>query len=71
VPDGHSVPLGYADRSSPPKESGGDVPMSQLAQQPYAGFNMRPIKALSEQQIADLKAGRGGNIEAWAQEHGS
>jgi hypothetical protein len=45
--------------------------MSQLAQQPYAGFNMRPIKALSEQQIADLKAGRGGNIEAWAQEHGS
>ena len=30
-----------------------------LAQSPYAGFQSRPIKALSEQQIADLKAGRG------------
>jgi len=28
-------------------------------QQPYAGFEKRPIKALSDQQIADLKAGRG------------
>jgi Spy/CpxP family protein refolding chaperone len=26
---------------------------------PYAGFEKRPIKALSEQQIADLRAGRG------------
>ena len=32
---------------------------SAEAQQPYAGFNMRPIKALSDQQIADLRAGRG------------
>ena len=30
-----------------------------LAQSPYAGMQARPIKALSEQQIADLKAGRG------------
>lgn len=31
-----------------------------LAQpQPYAGLQSRPIKALSEQQIADLRAGRG------------
>jgi hypothetical protein len=29
------------------------------AQSPYAGLQQRPIKALSEQQIADLKAGRG------------
>lgn len=29
------------------------------AQQPYAGFNLRPIKALSDQQVADLRAGRG------------
>jgi hypothetical protein len=29
------------------------------AQQPYAGLEARPIKALSEQQVADLKAGRG------------
>ena len=26
------------------------------AQMPYAGLQMRPIKALSEQQVADLKA---------------
>ena len=30
-----------------------------LAQSPYAGMQSRPVKALSEQQIADLKAGRG------------
>jgi hypothetical protein len=30
-----------------------------FAQSPYAGMQMRLIKALSEQQIADLKAGRG------------
>jgi hypothetical protein len=29
------------------------------AQSPYAGLQARPIKALSEQQIADLRAGRG------------
>ena len=27
--------------------------------QPYAGMQARPVKALSDQQIADLKAGRG------------
>ena len=32
-----------------------------FAQSPYAGMQSRPIKALSEQQIADLKAGA-----AWA-----
>lgn len=30
-----------------------------LGQSPYAGMQTRSIKALSEQQIADLKAGRG------------
>jgi len=30
-----------------------------FAQSPYAGMETRSIKALSEQQIADLKAGRG------------
>ena len=29
------------------------------AQSPYAGQQARPIKALSDQQVADLKAGRG------------
>lgn len=37
------------------------APQVALAQgqQPYAGFETRPIKALSEQQVADLRAGRG------------
>lgn len=30
-----------------------------LAQSPYAGLQTRPIKALSVEQVADLKAGRG------------
>jgi Spy/CpxP family protein refolding chaperone len=30
-----------------------------FAQTPYAGMQSRPIKALSEQQVADLQAGRG------------
>lgn len=30
-----------------------------IAQSPYAGMQARPIKALSEQQIADLRTGRG------------
>jgi Spy/CpxP family protein refolding chaperone len=30
-----------------------------LAQSPYAGMQTRPIKALSDEQVADLKAGRG------------
>lgn len=30
-----------------------------MAQSPYAGLQARPIKALSDQQIADLRAGRG------------
>src|SRR2546428_267783 len=33
--------------------------MLAQAQQPYAGLETRSIKALSEQQIADLQAGRG------------
>ena len=28
-------------------------------QQPYAGMQTRPLKALSEDQLADLKEGRG------------
>ena len=37
------------------------LPGFALAQapQPYAGLEQRPVKALSEQQVADLKAGRG------------
>lgn len=32
---------------------------SAFAQSPYVGMETRPVKALSEQQVADLKAGRG------------
>jgi hypothetical protein len=32
---------------------------NSLAQSPYAGMQVRPIKALSDGQVADLKAGRG------------
>jgi hypothetical protein len=31
----------------------------QHGQTPYAGFDKRPVKALSEQQVADLRSGRG------------
>jgi hypothetical protein len=35
------------------------VSSAAFAQSPYAGLQTRSIKALSEEQIADLKAGRG------------
>jgi hypothetical protein len=35
------------------------VSSASFAQTPYAGMQSRPIKALSEQQVADLNAGRG------------
>jgi Spy/CpxP family protein refolding chaperone len=41
-----------------------------LAQQPYAGMEMRAIKALSDQQIADLKAGRGMGLALAAELNG-
>lgn len=42
----------------------GALPLSALAQhnhhpQPYAGLDARPIKALSPEQLADLRSGRG------------
>ncbi len=40
------------------------------AQQPYAGFEARPIKAFSDQQIADLKAGRGMGLALAAELNG-
>jgi Spy/CpxP family protein refolding chaperone len=41
-----------------------------LAQSPYAGMQTRPIKALSEQQVADLKAGRGMGLALAAELNG-
>jgi len=40
------------------------------AQTPYAGMQIRPIKALSEQQVADLKAGRGMGLALVAELNG-
>jgi hypothetical protein len=41
-----------------------------LAQTPYAGMQTRPIKALSEQQVADLGAGRGMGLALAAELNG-
>ena len=38
--------------------------------QPYAGMETRPIKALSEQQIADLRTGRGMSLALTAELNG-
>src|SRR5947199_5991437 len=38
--------------------------------QPYAGMQSRPIKALSEEQIADLRAGRGMGLALSAELNG-
>jgi hypothetical protein len=43
---------------------------SAQAQQPYAGFEARPIKALSDQEIADLRAGRGMGLALAAELNG-
>jgi Spy/CpxP family protein refolding chaperone len=43
---------------------------SALAQQPYAGLQNRTIKTLSEQQIADLNAGRGMGLALAAELNG-
>lgn len=40
------------------------------AQTPYAGMQTRPVKALSEQQIADLSAGRGMGLALAAELNG-
>jgi Spy/CpxP family protein refolding chaperone len=41
-----------------------------MAQQPYAGLQSRSIKALSDQQIADLNAGRGMGLALAAELNG-
>src|SRR6202165_5722338 len=43
---------------------------SASAQTPYAGMQTRPIKALSDQQIADLRAGRGVGLALAAELNG-
>ena len=43
---------------------------SAHAQTPYAGMETRPIKALSDQQVADLNAGRGMGLALAAELNG-
>jgi hypothetical protein len=43
---------------------------SAFAQSPYSGMQTRPIKALSEQQVSDLKTGRGMRVELAAELNG-
>ena len=43
---------------------------SAVAQTPYAGMQTRSIKALSDQQIADLRAGRGMGLALAAELNG-
>jgi len=45
-------------------------PALAQSQKPYAGLEARPIKALSEQQIADLRAGRGMGLALAAELNG-
>lgn len=46
------------------------VAASAYAQTPYAGMQTRPIKALSEQQVGDLRAGRGMGLALSAELNG-
>jgi hypothetical protein len=46
------------------------VAASAYAQTPYSGMQTRPIKALSEQQVGDLRAGRGMGLALAAELNG-
>lgn len=46
------------------------VALAAFAQTPYAGLQSRPVKALSEQQLSDLKAGRGMGLALSAELNG-
>ena len=46
------------------------ISTSAFAQTPYAGMQSRPVKALSEQQVADLQAGRGMGLALAAELNG-
>jgi hypothetical protein len=46
------------------------APALAWAETPYAGMQSRPIKALSDQQVADLRAGRGMGLALAAELNG-
>ena len=47
-----------------------DAASQETAHMPYAGLQQRPIKALSDQQISDLRAGRGMGLALAAELNG-
>jgi len=46
------------------------APAAWAQAQPYAGLQARPVKALSDQQVADLRAGRGMGLALAAELNG-
>jgi Spy/CpxP family protein refolding chaperone len=46
------------------------IAQTSHSQQPYAALHSRPVKALSEEQIADLRAGRGMGLALAAELNG-
>ena len=57
-------------RAQHQEHHGGQGAQHAAGASPYAGFEKRPIKALSEQQIADLRAGRGMGLALAAELNG-
>ncbi len=45
-------------------------PLASAQHQPYGGLQVRPVKALSDQQMADLRAGRGMGLALAAELNG-
>jgi hypothetical protein len=58
-----AVTAGAQTHEHPPSQGRGGA-------SPYAGFERRAIKSLSEQQVADLKAGRGAGLALAAELNG-
>jgi Spy/CpxP family protein refolding chaperone len=59
IPTLTAAALLLATAASAQHMPGGHHGRPDAAAQPYAGFQDRPIKALSAEQVADLRAGRG------------
>ena len=64
-----SLPAGAQDCNCPSPHGHGQV-SAALAASPYVGMERREVKALSEQQIDDLRAGRGMGLSLPAELNG-
>lgn len=65
-----AVLLSLAATLTPLALSGAACAQTADASQPYAALQARPVKALSDQQIADLRAGRGMGLALAAELNG-